>query len=163
MRVPLIASWPGKIAAGKVVSDLVDLTDFLPTLCDAAGVVIPAKLTIDGRSLLPQLRGERGNPRDWLYSYWVPLVAKQAARVGSRGAVEQAFDHRYKLYSTGSFFDLQTDPDEKKALRVADLKGEAGAAAKKLQAALEHFKDARPAHLPAPPKPGENRKARKAK
>jgi arylsulfatase A len=163
MRVPLIASWPGKIAAGKVVSDLVDFTDFLPTLCDAAGVVIPAKLTIDGRSLLPQLRGERGNPREWLYSYWVPLRQNQTAHVGARGAVEQAFDHRYKLYSTGEFFDLLTDPDEKKPLRVADLKGEARAAAKKLRAALEQFKDARPAHLPAPPKPGENRKARKAK
>jgi arylsulfatase A len=104
------------------------------------------------------LRGERGNPRDWLYSYWVPLRQNQTAHVGARGAVEQAFDHRYKLYSTGSFFDLQTDPDEKKPLRVADLKGEAGAAAKKLQAALEHFKDARPAHLNPPKVPVEKKR-----
>ena len=38
MHVPLIVSWPGKAAAGKVCGDLVDSTDFLPTICEAAGV-----------------------------------------------------------------------------------------------------------------------------
>ena len=42
MHVPLIASWPGHIASGKVTSDLVDSTDFLPTICAAAGIAIPA-------------------------------------------------------------------------------------------------------------------------
>jgi arylsulfatase A len=158
MRVPLIASWPGKIAAGKAVRDLVDLTDFLPTLCDAAGVAIPPKLTIDGRSFLPQLRGESRNPRQWIYSYWVPLREKQTTHVGARGAVEQAFDHRYKLYSTGTFFDLQNDPEEASPLRVADLKHDAAEASKKLQAALDQFRDARPAHLPVPVAPGEKKK-----
>lgn len=153
MHVPLIASWPGKIARGKVVSDLVDMTDFLPTLCDAAGVTIPKKLTIDGRSFLPQLRGEKGSPREWIYSYWVPLRANQTAHVGARGAVEQAFDQRYKLYSTGKFFDMNTDPEEKSPRRVSELKGETAQAARKLQAALDQFKDARPAHLAPPTDP----------
>lgn len=161
MRVPLIASWPSKIAAGTVVRDLVDLTDFLPTLCASSGVAIPPDLTIDGRSFLPQLRGGQGNPREWLYSYWVPLREKQTAHVGARGAVEQGFDHRYKLYSAGSFFDLQSDPEEKSPLHVAALKGDMAAAARKLQAALDQFRDARPAHLPAPVAPGEKKKRKR--
>jgi arylsulfatase A len=156
MHVPLIAKWPGKLASGVVCHDLVDMTDVLPTLCEAAGVAAPG--TLDGRSFLPQLRGEEGNPREWIYSYWVPLRANQTAHVGKRGAVEQAFDHRFKLYSTGEFFDLDRDPEEKSPLHVAEAKGEAAAAAGKLQAALDRFKDARPAHLPAPRTPRERRK-----
>ena len=54
MHVPLIVNWPGKIAAGSVCSDLVDSTDFLPTLLDAAGVTAPSGLKLDGRTFLPQ-------------------------------------------------------------------------------------------------------------
>lgn len=56
MHVPLIASWPGKMKPGTVCLDLVDMTDFLPTICEAAGVSVPKTLTLDGRSFLPQVR-----------------------------------------------------------------------------------------------------------
>jgi hypothetical protein len=92
-------------------------------------------------------------------SYWVPLRENQTAKVGRRGAVEQAFDHRYKLYSIGEFFDLQADPEETEPLRVADLTGEAAVAARKLQAALDQYQDARPAHLNAPRAPNQKKKA----
>ena len=59
---PLIGNWPGRFASGKVYPDLIDATDFLPTICDATATPVPAELKIDGRSFLPQLRG-KGNPR----------------------------------------------------------------------------------------------------
>ncbi len=158
MHVPLIASWPGKMKPGTVCPDLVDMTDFLPTLCEAAGVVVPKTLTLDGRSFLPQISGEKGQPRDWIYSYWVPLRASQTEHVGSRGAVEQAFDKHFKLYSTGKFFDLDKDVEENSPHQIADLQGEAANAARKLQAALEQFKDARPASLSPPRVPGEKKR-----
>lgn len=158
MHVPLIANWPGQMAAGTVCPDLVDMTDFLLTVCDAAGIVPPKSLTLDGRSFLPQVRGEKGSPRDWIYSYWVPLRASQTANVGTRGAVEQAFDPHFKLYSTGKFFDLDHDVEEQSPQQVADLTGDAAAAAQKLQAALDHFKAARPATLSPPHVPGEKKK-----
>jgi arylsulfatase A len=161
MHVPLIASWPGRIAAGKVCPDLVDMTDFLPTLCDATGVRAPEGLMFDGRSFLPQMCGQKGDPREWIYSYWVPLRSNQTAHVGTRGAIEQAFDHRFKLYSTGEFFNLLTDPDEQSPQRITELQGEASLAARRLQTALEKFKDARPASLAAPRTPREDKKDRK--
>jgi arylsulfatase A len=148
MHVPLIVSWPGKIVPGRVCGDLVDMTDFLPTICEAASVPIPDGLKIDGRSFLPQLRGEAGHPREWIYSFWAPLRPTQTAKVGKRGAVEQAFDHDYKLYSIGEFYDLRSDPGERHPLKIADLTGEAAGGAKKLQLALDQFADARPATLP---------------
>jgi len=138
MHVPLIASWPGTIASGKVCQDLVDSTDFLPTICEAAGVKVPAELKIDGCSFLPQLRGEKGTPRQWYYCwFW--------HQEQLRG--EFAANQRYKLYRDGRFHDLDRDPDEQRPLKVESLDGEAAAAAKVLQAALDKYKDARPADL----------------
>src|SRR5207247_7856527 len=141
MHVPLIASWPEKIAAGKVTPDLVDSTDFLPTICEAAGVKIPADFKTDGRSFLPQLRDETGAPRQWIYSWYSP-----------RGEPlrEFAFNQHYKLYRSGEFFDVAADAAEKQPLAVKSLTGQAAQAAGKLQAALDQYRDARPSSLPQP-------------
>lgn len=141
MHVPLIASWPAKAAGGKVCPDLVDGTDFLPTLLQAGGAVPPSGVTLDGRSFLPQVLGEKGQPREWVYSWYSP---RQSADMTVR---EFAFNQRYKLYRTGQFFDLSKDLEEKQPLKVASLDGEAAAAARLFQGALDQFKDARPAEL----------------
>ncbi len=86
----------------------------------------------------PQLLGDKGQPRDWVYSWYSP---RQSADLTVR---EFAFNHRYKLYRSGEFFDLSKDVEEKQPLKVASLEGEAAAAAKLLQDALDQFKDARP-------------------
>jgi len=139
MHVPLIASWPGAITSGKVSSDLVDSTDFLATICDAAGVPTSAAGKIDGRSFLPRLKGEKGNPREWIYSWYSPR---------GEPLKEFAFNHQYKLYRGGEFFDLVADPLEQRPMKLASLSGESASAAKQLQAALDQFNDARPSDLP---------------
>ncbi|MCB1086718.1 MAG: sulfatase-like hydrolase/transferase [Verrucomicrobiae bacterium] len=139
MHVPLIVSWPGKIGKGTVVADLVDSTDFLPTICDAAGIDLAGKPTVDGRSFLPQLRGEKGTPRPWVYSWYSP-----------RGEPlrEFAFDQHYKLYRGGEFYDLAADPAEQTPLNRNALTGPAVEAAAKLQTALDQYSAARPDSLP---------------
>ena len=139
MHVPLIANWPGRVVAGGVCSDLVDSTDFLPTLLEAAGVKLPGDLKLDGRSFFPQLCGSKGRPRDWLYAWYSP---RQNADLTAR---EFTYDQRFKLYRSGNFFDLSQDAGEQRPLAVASLEGEAAVAAKKLQAALAQFKNSRPA------------------
>ena len=141
MHVPLIANWPGGVIPGMICSDLVDTTDFLPTLLEAAGATLPRDKKLDGRSFFPQLRGEKGYPRDWIYSWYSPRQGSDLT------ALEFAFDQRFKLYRSGNFFDLTRDTAEKQPLTVTSLKGEAAAAAKKLQAALDQFKDSHPARL----------------
>ncbi|MDB6003464.1 MAG: sulfatase [Prosthecobacter sp.] len=140
-HVPLIGSWPAMMKQGKgrVSTDLISSTDFLATLCAAAGVAVPA--TVDGVSFLPQLKGEAGTPRDWLYTWYSP---RQSQDITVR---EYTFDHRFKLYRTGQFYDLSTDEMEKQDLASGTLSSEAAAAKAKLQTALDQFKDARPAEL----------------
>ena len=139
MHVPLIASWP-KVMPGRVVNDLIDSTDFLPTLIDAAGRTIPTELKLDGRSFLPQLRGDNGAPRDWFYSWYAPNGGGQAKHEFAAGA-------RYKLYRDGAFYDYDADPEEQKRLSINGAPAEAVAAHKRLQLVLDDFRTARPAHL----------------
>src|SRR5438034_8594644 len=46
-RVPLIASWKGKTPSGKVLTDLVDFSDFYATFSELAGVKPQQGLPID--------------------------------------------------------------------------------------------------------------------
>ena len=65
-HVPLMVRWPGKIKAGAVCEDLIDLTDIFPTLCELTGASLP-KAEIHGRSFAPQLLGKLGQPREWVH------------------------------------------------------------------------------------------------
>ena len=59
-RVPGIVSWPGRVPAGEVSDVLVNGTDLLPTLCELAGIPVPADRPIDGESIVPALEGQAG-------------------------------------------------------------------------------------------------------
>lgn len=60
-RVPGIIKWPGGIHAGTVCDELVVGTDFLPTICELAGVELPKDRVIDGCSITPLLKNKRIN------------------------------------------------------------------------------------------------------
>jgi arylsulfatase A len=137
--VPLIASWAGVIPPGRVCGDLVDFSDFLPTLCEAAGVAVPAALDIDGRSFLAQLKGQRGDPRDWTYSWF--------SKDGKTNPREWARNQRYKLYGSGEFYDLLRDVQEKTPLPTDRLGPEERDAHTLLRKALAKYHHARPAAL----------------
>lgn len=84
IRVPMIARWPGHIAA-HTESDLPwAFWDFLPTACELAGVAPPAK--VDGLSILPTLLGEKvaGHTQqrhEYLYWEFHERGSKQAVRL----------------------------------------------------------------------------------
>ena len=128
-HVPGIANWPGQLASGKVCADMIESADMLPTICEAAQVPIPADLKLDGRSFLPQLRGEKGNPKDALYVWYNPSG-------GPKAQYEFAHDAHFKLYADGRFFDTVADDREKTPLKDAELSAEAKAVRTKLQALL---------------------------
>ena len=101
-HVPLICNWKNKIPSSLVSSDLVDSSDFLPTIFEAAGIDIPKDYIIDGRSFYPQLLGGKGDPRDWVFFHFDP---------GGRNAKPiQRFlrNHDWKLYEDGRMFDMKS-------------------------------------------------------
>jgi arylsulfatase A len=136
-HVPAIGNWPGHFASGKVYPDLIDSTDFLPTICEVAGVTVPAELKIDGRSFLPQLRGEKGQPREWLYAWYNPSG-------GAKAKAEFAHDAQFKLYTDGRFYAVEKDDNEKSPIAEDKLDAASKSAKAKLQAALNQFTGPRP-------------------
>ena len=61
VRVPMVMWGPG-VAAGKISPEPVISMDMMITALDAAQVSLPAGHTVDGRSLLPLLRGQQKGP-----------------------------------------------------------------------------------------------------
>lgn len=137
MHVPLIVNWPGHVEP-QVYTGLIDSSDFLPTLLDAAGVTPPESLAMDGVSFLPAITGRSGPSRMWIYCWYCP-------RPDSNPAVaEFAFDKHYKLYRSGEFFDLRTDREEKQPLQVDELPERTAKVANELQDVLDRYADIRP-------------------
>jgi len=134
-HVALIANWKGTTAAGEVCTDLVDFSDFLPTLADAGDASLPKNVTIDGRSFLPQLRGRKVNPRDWIFCWY--------RRNPSDTLYRFARDKRWKLYGGGDYeragnlYDVPADPLEQNPNPGSD---QAAAARARLQTVLDSMK-----------------------
>ena len=112
-HVPLIASQPGVIPRGLVCDDLIDFTDFLPTIADATGTDDGDACILDGQSFLPQLRGERGSPREWIFCHYDP-------RWGQWQPARFVMDGEWKLYGDGRLFNLLDDPMEEQALTPSE-------------------------------------------
>lgn len=140
-RVPLIIKWPAVIDAERTSSDLIDFCDFLPTLCDAAEIPVPDSLDIDGRSFLPRLKGETGQPRKWVYNWFSRGGDTKSARVFAR-------NQQYKLYDTGEFYDIPADYEEKNPLNTDELNQEAREVYEMLSQVLEKYKDKRLDKIP---------------
>jgi len=136
MHVPMVASWPAGIPGGRVCSDPVDTTDFLPTICQAAGAAVPAELNIDGRSFLATLRGVKDPHREWLYCWY-------SRQGGSTPQCEFAYDREYVLHRSGKLEKI--DSDGRSTAAADDKLAPAAAARKKLQAVLDRYRGARPA------------------
>ena len=66
LRAPLVVRWPGVTKPGSENREIVSNLDFAETFLDAAGLPVPAEM--QGRSLVPLLRGE--TPADWRKSFY---------------------------------------------------------------------------------------------
>jgi arylsulfatase A len=105
VRVPMIARWPGEIAAGTTTDHVSGFQDVLPTLVEVAGGEAPAGL--DGLSFLPTLLG-KGEQAEHAYLYWeYPEVdGQQAVRMGRWKAVRRNLK---KGTLVTALYDLETD------------------------------------------------------
>jgi arylsulfatase A len=128
-RVAMVANWKGTGKPALVTDDIVDFGDILATTAEAAGAPLYEDVTYDSVSFLPQILGEPGNPRDWIFIYY--------KRNANSTAYRFARDQRWKLYDTGDLFDVPADVLEENPVPPGDP--EADAARAKLQAALDQM------------------------
>ncbi|MDX1501682.1 MAG: sulfatase-like hydrolase/transferase [Thermoanaerobaculia bacterium] len=120
LRVPLIARWPGGLPSGRVSAALASGMDLLPTALAAAGIEIPAGLELDGRDLLPALRGETDEVRERLFWAGRDSAAWASPRIDDRERAPAAWavlGGGWMLRCCGpdrspELFDVRRDPGE---------------------------------------------------
>ena len=120
--VPLIVYWPGVTPKGKVSDDLIDSTDYLPTIAEIAGASLAKDRVFDGRSFVPQLRGERGNPRDWIF---IELAREWYVREAG-----------WKLNQANELFDMSGSPFTEPLVPAGKESAEGLAARQRLETVL---------------------------
>lgn len=121
-RVPFIASWPGVTPKGAVSKDMVSFADPLATFVELAGAKLPEGMKFDSRSLAPQLRGEKGTPREWVY---VQLNAKWFVR-----------EPGFKMNEAAELFEMSDAPFVEKLIAAAEDTEASKAARQRLTAIL---------------------------
>ncbi len=165
IRVPCIMRWPDTIKPGSTNSEITGIIDLLPTFSAIAGVDAPGNRVIDGRNILPYLKGETlKNPIHESFivpgsvirhGQWKLLVRdlKPGGKSGREGKRPSA--------QAGSLFNLQVDPGETRDVSgdhpeiVADLRRRMDEAVRELEA------NSRPiGRLPGAPVPATRKSGR---
>ncbi|MGJ8640055.1 MAG: sulfatase-like hydrolase/transferase [Opitutaceae bacterium] len=112
LHVPLLMMMPETIPAGSVYEGLVDVTDILPTIIDAAEIEHPNEDALDGISFWSQAVGRADKEhRDYIYTWY------NANNVSTKPEhqLTYVFNKEFKrygpseLYPEGRFFDLRND------------------------------------------------------
>lgn len=142
-KVPFIARWPAKVAAGSVCKELVSLADILATTAEIVGESLPAmdKAAEDSRSFLPALLGDAKGRDDVIVHSsdgvfairkgpwkWIEGVPVDGLKTGAKKA--HAAEFRQQLYNT------TTDPAETQDVSAAHPE-----VVKELAALLNRYRD----------------------
>lgn len=109
ISTPLIACWPGNIAAGTQTDQVGHVIDVLPTCLELAGTDYPSAhdghvlLPVEGRSLVPILQQQPREPPARLFWEW---GGHRAVRAGQWKLIWDDTVRRWELY------DMQADRTE---------------------------------------------------
>jgi arylsulfatase A len=143
IRIPAIARWTGRVAAGKVCETPAITMDVYPTLLELARAAAPEKQPLDGANLVPLLNDPAASVRRealyWHLPHYHHSTPASAIREGNWKLIE--------FFETGErqLYNLAADPGETKNLapQEADRVG-------KLQASLQAWRTRVGARMPKP-------------
>ncbi|XP_017926471.3 arylsulfatase D [Manacus vitellinus] len=140
IRVPGIFRWPGVLPPGTVIDEPTSLMDIYPTVVHLAGGAVPQDRIIDGRDLMPLLRGMvahseheflfhycgihlhavRWHQKDsgaiWKAHYVTPIFSPPGAGACYDRGFCPCFGEGVTHHDPPLLFDLSRDPSEAKPL-----------------------------------------------
>ena len=126
--VPMLINWPGVVSPQQPTNQLIDASDFVPTLAELAGAKLPEGILLDGKSFAGQILGKNKNERDWIF-----------VELGNKWYVR---DNQWKLNNTNELFDMSNAPFEEKKIDDSNKTPESEAAFKKLSEILAQLNPA---------------------
>src|SRR5574343_1065946 len=114
-KVPLLVYAPGMERNGKALDQIIQGVDIAPTILEVAGVAKPAQM--QGQSFLPLLKDKKVEWRNKAFYeyYWEFSYPQTPTTLGVREG-----SHKFIFYpgiwDVSEFYDLASDPEEKKNL-----------------------------------------------
>jgi arylsulfatase B len=137
-RVPALLRWPGKVAAGAKLSQVMTVMDLFPTLAAAAGVQPRNKLPFDGKNLWPVLSGSiKPYQREDLFFSVEANGLYFAVHSGPWKLVQHIQNNRTQTM----LFRIHEDPSEEK-----DLASQNASVVEQLAAKIAEWRKLQPAH-----------------
>lgn len=107
-RIPLIIRLPGEQHKGKVINDLVSLTDLYPTILELAGRNLDEK-QVHGQSLIPLIEGNSDGWRDCVVTEFGGLYHIATTQRMIRW---KNLKYGYNNWAKDELYDLENDPHE---------------------------------------------------
>jgi len=128
-HVPLIVNWPDAMKKGSVYDPLIEFSDFMPTMLEAAAIKYN-RSDFDGKSFFSVLKGNPLATRENVFVHYDP-------QWGNTGANRNRFAQTigYKLYRDNRYYNIIADPLEQH--QIIDL----SAAEKATRTALQEILD----------------------
>ena len=129
IRVPFFVKWPGVVSPGTMSDEPVIGLDIFPTLLEATH--ISDDMALDGKSLLPVLKGNKAPMKRALYWHFPAYLQMYKAdrafhdshdapywRTAPCGAIREGDWKLIEYFESGDveLFNLKNDPGEKKDL-----------------------------------------------
>lgn len=118
IRVPFIARWPGGCPAGRTSDHASAFWDFLPTLCDLAGLPTPSG--IEGLSYAPLLSGRADDQRKHESLYWEfhEMGGRRALIAGDWKVVQYGL--KPSAFGKAQLYQISGDIGERNDLAAAE-------------------------------------------
>jgi arylsulfatase A len=132
IREPLIVRWPKVVKGAAISHEPVTSVDYLPTICEAAGVSLPRGRDIDGVSLLEHLKsnGTKALNRDAIYwhfpHYRGDVVPYSIVRAGEWKLIKRYEGKTFELFNLEDDLSEKNDLSEKMPEKVKELDAKLG-------------------------------------
>ena len=127
IREPLIVRWPKAVKPCSLSNEPVTSVDYLPTICEAAGVPLPEGRDIDGVSILEHLKsnGSKELGREAIYwhfpHYRGGIVPYSIVRSGDWKLIKRYEGKAFELYNLKEDLSEGKDISEKMPKKVKEL------------------------------------------
>lgn len=121
IRVPAIIEWPSVVKQHRRIDLVCNTTDIYPTLLELTGVSVEHQPELDGRSILPLVRGEEFSG-EHEYGFWDYPIGGRGMRAGQMLAAQKAEADAGKQKP---WHEVEPDPSKVGGYSEDDLPGPA--------------------------------------
>jgi uncharacterized sulfatase len=116
IRVPLLVCWPGVVAPGTSIKQVVSNLDLLPTILGITELGVPKNLEIRGRSLVPLLRDKTAGTWDETLFGQYDMHHYQVARMRMLRTPQWKLVRHFEPDGQDELYHLEADPGETRDL-----------------------------------------------